>query len=432
MTRRRRRSRLVGVALLVLLLEGAWQLTALVVSALGSAPAPPTDPDAALVVLCEGDSNTFGLDVAAWSYPNQLRPQLDARYRADVQVVNRGVPGWNSAQVTTDGLARDLEVLAPDLVLLLAGINDAWNDAAMPDRPWYSHLKLVEFVMNVSAGDTNVGRHDPKLLTDDKGELLVQLGDEVRAVNPGSGDLLREGEALARSVRANMSRALDLCEDAGARAILMTYAESGGNFTTVNAALRDLAAERDVPLVDHAERFAREFEAGRYTELMLDNKHPNAAGYALMTRSIMQTLDELGWVPPEGTAGDVAADRPPPPPPSLGLADDGSLLLEGPPGWTWQLAVAEAASEGEPGYRVPGFELQLREGPALTFSLAQPAFTGRFDASGRHALKLPRALRDKATAPLRAVLVLLRDPGEPSAASAPVAARSAPLELPEG
>ncbi|MBI5239300.1 MAG: radical SAM protein [Elusimicrobia bacterium] len=80
------------------------------------------------VVLCLGDSFTFGTGAPRdLSYPRQLEKVLnaDAGPRRFV-VVNGGVPGRNTTQLL-EALEADLAAVRPDLVILLAGLNNSWN-----------------------------------------------------------------------------------------------------------------------------------------------------------------------------------------------------------------------------------------------------------------------------------------------------------------
>jgi lysophospholipase L1-like esterase len=89
--------------------------------------AVPADGDR--VVLCVGDSFTFGIGSSSSerrSYPAQLqelvREALGGRWR----VVNAGVPGQSSREVLED-VANSLGQLAPALVYVLVGANDGWR-----------------------------------------------------------------------------------------------------------------------------------------------------------------------------------------------------------------------------------------------------------------------------------------------------------------
>src|SRR6187455_386402 len=128
MSARRRRwpRRLLGVLALLVLLELALEAAAPLVQRAMLRRAPTPSPDAPLAILCVGDSNTYGLYVPQWSYPAQLLARLRPRFRGPVAVVNRGVPGQSAAQVA-ETLPADLRAVHPDLVLVLAGLNDAWN-----------------------------------------------------------------------------------------------------------------------------------------------------------------------------------------------------------------------------------------------------------------------------------------------------------------
>jgi len=84
-------------------------------------------------ILCVGDSHTYGTSVPrAESYPAQLEAYLnrvdpEGRYR----VVNRGLPGMNSAQLA-GLLPRWLGQSDPEFVVVWIGANNWWNRAQDP------------------------------------------------------------------------------------------------------------------------------------------------------------------------------------------------------------------------------------------------------------------------------------------------------------
>ena len=90
---------------------------------------PGDYPDDALVILCVGDSCTYGegADPKTQSYPVQLENILRTKHPdRKFYVVNLGLPGMNSSQ-----LARRFEgyvqLHKPDLAIILIGNNDVWN-----------------------------------------------------------------------------------------------------------------------------------------------------------------------------------------------------------------------------------------------------------------------------------------------------------------
>jgi lysophospholipase L1-like esterase len=90
------------------------------------------------VVLCIGDSNTFGIGAGGQdkSYPAVLENLLAANSETTWQVVNAGWPGSNSSEVLHRAPAL-LNQYRPDYICILAGTNNRWNralrDAPPPD-----------------------------------------------------------------------------------------------------------------------------------------------------------------------------------------------------------------------------------------------------------------------------------------------------------
>ncbi|MFH2203227.1 MAG: tetratricopeptide repeat protein [Elusimicrobiota bacterium] len=80
---------------------------------------------ARFTILCEGDSFTYGL--GGEDYPGHLELALNRRAgRPLYRVINKGLPGMNTA-VLADGLERRLERYRPDVLIVLAGEDNAWN-----------------------------------------------------------------------------------------------------------------------------------------------------------------------------------------------------------------------------------------------------------------------------------------------------------------
>lgn len=410
--RRRRRSRLLGLVVLLVLCEVSLQLVGPLVQRAMSRSWDEADPDAPLSVLCVGDSNTYGLHLPRfYAYPALLQAALGRRYRHPVSVVNRGIPGQNSAQVA-QGLEQDLLDLSPDLVLILAGINDTWNTDGqdLGLASWLGRLKLVRLVRVLKAGITTAGTFE--IRSDDQGEIVIDRGTGSRRVNQGDlPDVAGlAGDALAEQIRAGLGRALTACRDAGCRPVLMTYAEYQRPFAEINAIVRALALQQDVLLIDHERDFQQHFADEGYASLMFDDHHPNSRGYRLMAMGADAVLEASGVVPKplppdEAWHEDLSPlDRPP----TLALTEDGELELRGPSGWAYQLLMACAPELGA-GFDAGGVTVPLSADGILALSQLEPSFSGRFDASGLVTLRVPPALRASADCPLAACLLLLRD-----------------------
>ncbi|MFN8178985.1 MAG: GDSL-type esterase/lipase family protein [bacterium] len=124
---------LVGVVLALALAEGLLQVAALVVRHRARASrelAAPRPPGGGPVVLCVGDSFTYGSGSteAAMSYPGQLQTWLAAHGPAGVSwsVRNAGWPGRNSSELLKR-LPAFLQETHPDYVCVLIGLNNRWS-----------------------------------------------------------------------------------------------------------------------------------------------------------------------------------------------------------------------------------------------------------------------------------------------------------------
>ena len=89
---------------------------------------PPRRQPGDYVVLCLGDSHTYGNGAPPdKSYPRQLEDLLNkAGGGRRFVILNAGVPGHNTAQILAD-LPAQLAAVRPDLVILLAGMANSWN-----------------------------------------------------------------------------------------------------------------------------------------------------------------------------------------------------------------------------------------------------------------------------------------------------------------
>ncbi len=101
-------------------------------------------PPADRLILCVGDSNTFGQGV---EYEETYPALLSKRLGRDVSVINFGVPGYNGFQILT--YCKSLvDSLGPDLVVFQISEND--DDPALPiaelrEKPLVSASRVSAF-----------------------------------------------------------------------------------------------------------------------------------------------------------------------------------------------------------------------------------------------------------------------------------------------
>jgi hypothetical protein len=194
-----------GVLLPLLLIEGVLQVAAYINFRESRMEEIPPRSGRERVVLCLGDSFTFGVGAStrSLSYPAQLERCLGSRVTLggpSWRAVNRGWPGMNSAELLhrTPGYLKEID---PDYVCILIGRNNRWNRAE-PGGPrsddWRWEVRTFRFLAILWANLTE--------------------GDDVRETgNPGIQEadrLFREGaldkareclDALRPGVRASGS-----------------------------------------------------------------------------------------------------------------------------------------------------------------------------------------------------------------------------------
>jgi acyl-CoA thioesterase-1 len=191
-------------------------------------------------IVCLGDSVTKAVREG-------VRPEetfcavLEQRLKAagqDVTVVNAGIGG----HTTKDGLQRfDKDVLSqqPDYVVIMFGLNDSWIDAGKTA----SRLTVDEYRANLE-------------------NMLARLKERgIKAV------LMTPNAALQPTYGTDRN------------ATLKPYVE----------AVRTLAAERGIPLVDVYRNFAElALEGPDVNALFTDAMHPNPAGQKLIAHWLNQ------------------------------------------------------------------------------------------------------------------------------------------------
>jgi hypothetical protein len=156
-------------------------------------------------VLVIGDSYTWGYAVAEEeAYPQAAERLLAARGRPDIEVVNGGVPDYNSRQ-ERQLLAQLLPVYRPDAVFLAYVVNDAEPTTAMPVPPEESYRHARSWFLTEMADHLN--RHVFRR------RLLPSAKDNV-----GSSylDGFEDGSVKWRDSREAIRQMRDLSAAAGA------------------------------------------------------------------------------------------------------------------------------------------------------------------------------------------------------------------------
>jgi lysophospholipase L1-like esterase len=115
----------------------------------------PPKPPGVKRVLVIGDSYTWGYAVAEEeAYPQVAERMLAAAGRADIEVVNGGIPDYNSRQERAL-LEQLLPVYEPDAVFLAYVVNDAEPSTAMPAHPAETYRHARSWFLTEAADHLN-------------------------------------------------------------------------------------------------------------------------------------------------------------------------------------------------------------------------------------------------------------------------------------
>lgn len=312
MKRRRGRRLLVSLVIFLIGLELCLHFAHLLSQ--GLRPRPRLLHPGAPVILCLGDSHTYGVKLpATQSYPSQLQALFEAKGIA-VNVINLGIPGQNSSE-----LRRSLPALLsryhPRAVALLIGANNDWNRHEVAWSDWQDGTPNSGVGPRLALlGKAAVGSlRTVRLASYVWSEYLRKQGPEMKAQDRegraylhdwrGKGHWDSPGVLLART-RRDLTAMVDRIREAGADPVLLTYVgQPFSPMTLINQGIRDAATARGVFLVDNDAdlhpRFIRPdgtMDQAAHDRLFIPESgetHLAGPGYALVARNVLETLEPI-------------------------------------------------------------------------------------------------------------------------------------------
>jgi lysophospholipase L1-like esterase len=220
-------------------------------------------------VLVVGDSYTWGYAVAEdEAYPQVTERMLAGRGRADIEVINGGIPDYNSRQ-ERQLLGQLMAIYRPDAVVLAYVVNDAEPSTAMPTPPEevYRHSRSW-FLTEVAE------RLNRKVF---RRRVLPSAKDNV-----GSNylDGFEDGSVKWRDSRQAVREMRDLAAAAGSSFEILMMPDFTQDFGdgyalgTIHDAVARWGRELDIPVVDLLPRL---FRGEDHLEWMVPwDGHPNA------------------------------------------------------------------------------------------------------------------------------------------------------------
>ncbi|TAJ22145.1 MAG: hypothetical protein EPO68_03655 [Planctomycetota bacterium] len=380
--------------------------------------------------LCLGDSNTYGLYLEGPdSYPAKLDALIRAHAGATATVINLGVPGQGVHHVR-EGLPAHLERYAPKAVLVLAGVNNTWSSSGGRTTAfgrWVSDMRLVKLARLVTERFTGRGGADagagaaasaaapspnaapassaaakPAIGAQDQMDLaeFMARGEEtadgiVHRVRTRSGEEVvylqeqraLEGQQYLDAISGGLDAIVDLCEGAGARAVLLTYPMDTPVTARINTAVRAVAARRGAVLVDLEREFRPYLAAGLTEALLFPDLHPRANATEIMARVCLRELLRAGLVQGEAQAlPSVQEIQSGYRPPQRALSwQNGKLGIEGSHGESGAVFLSTAAGE----LAFHGMKTQLGASALLLASRERKDLGFTIGPSGRAEVAIP-------------------------------------------
>ncbi|MEM1449478.1 MAG: GDSL-type esterase/lipase family protein [Planctomycetota bacterium] len=244
-----------------------------------SGPPRSANEDATRVVAL-GDSYTFGWAVEdAEAYPSALARELDASADS-VEVINAGVPGFNTVQALSY-LRERWNDLDPDVVVLGFVMNDAEPPRIAPIPPKiryrYAPLWLLE---------------DVKLWVDPSGTRLRSLLPRRRSYV----DQFAEGTPERRACEEAFADLVELCGQRGVPLLVYVFPDvtqfrpAGYSYRPIHELVLTWGERYGVPTVD----LLPLLEGRSRDELWVPGDgHPNAESLASMAERIAEDLRVL-------------------------------------------------------------------------------------------------------------------------------------------
>lgn len=264
-------------------------------------------PEAKTRVLCVGDSHTWGGGVEREeAYPARLQEYLDQKEQGAYSVINLGLPGLSTIQLkrrVPDWLSR----YQPDVMIIWAGVNNAWNTAELDERPssrlaWLDQQLIrtrLYRLVRVRLHDRTLERYDPKSRSDRVWHLEV---DRKFPRQDSTFTVKHEGltETIAHRIDNTEDKSrifpnavtdfreiMQYAQAMNVRVIFVSYPINMGWSEQANHAAWRISVEYDSPIVDTSVSVNR---IPREKQVWLWANHPGPAMYIEIARDIARVV----------------------------------------------------------------------------------------------------------------------------------------------
>jgi lysophospholipase L1-like esterase len=258
-------------------------------------------------ILFLGESTTYGLWVEpADAYPAQVAAQLEAKHPAShFLAFNRGVPSITTSAILRT-LPEKLRLVSPQLVVILAGVNDfqtRYNGVHRPGEGWLprpigdavGNLRIYRLVslwidlrnpkVKLTDGTWTDQRSPPGMALDQKEVFYDDGGAGGYLLADKRPGIEKEIAAATTKLEENLTQMIALSRASGAQVIVMGYLRAPPE----TAILERVAQREGVPFVptwlpsDGEDRPASLF--------FEDHFHPTKEGHRRMADRLVEGIE---------------------------------------------------------------------------------------------------------------------------------------------
>ena len=198
--------------------------------------------------------------------------------------------------------AEFIEVFAPDVVLVMIGVNDFWTQPiAFPDQradtgplayaKRHSRLYKGLYILFRRSGADALEIVDAADSTNERGEGTIRAGG--RELPLGWKTEIGKPEKVEAELRDNLRKLAALSKLSSAQLILMTYPGRFRYYSLANPAIRSIAHESGIPLIDLEREFGPLCPEFLCPQWLYQDQHPKEVGYRLVAETIVSQLPGL-------------------------------------------------------------------------------------------------------------------------------------------
>ncbi|MFN0205661.1 MAG: SGNH/GDSL hydrolase family protein [Planctomycetota bacterium] len=293
-----------GIVISIAAIEVALQIAAAFAKPTRPLPVVVVKNPLSKIVVFSGDSHTYGL----WVEPAECLPS--AVESLTNQIAPPGIVSINLGRSSStswkavDEATRAMEQYHPAALVLRIGIN---NSIFVRDEEarWYDALRIVRLGRILFAGRSATAATQPgqeaenniSKRRDEAGATTqaAAIDDAPFAIKRREGSVAYDA-SVEQGLRADIRLLADVARRRDTKLIFVSYLDPAERYRNVSKTLEQCAAEVGAVFVNTAPFGAKLIEEGRRREILFQDGHPTARGYALEARAVVSALRTAGIV----------------------------------------------------------------------------------------------------------------------------------------